>query len=152
MKRSRLLLALFAALCMLGGCKTKEQVIYLGNNAIIERVSEQEGGIYVSDSPDERLFGELCFIECSEAAIMTVDFKTNEITELTLAGLQKGDMVTIDLTEEEMKRVKDERRAAASRVQRMQTAAYRAQKQGKIPSPDSPFAKWEEAPKNGNKK
>ena len=112
-----------AALLCLTGCQSKEDPLYLGNNAIVLETDEGRNGLYVKDADNggasgDSLFGERCFIDCSHAQLYYYGLGTEELTEMKLEDLLAGDEVTIDLRESEVKKA-GSGSASAEKIQLM---------------------------------
>lgn len=112
-----------AALLCLTGCQSKEDPLYLGNNAIVLETDEGRNGLYVKDADNggasgDSLFGERCFIDCSHAQLYYYGLGTEELTEMKLEDLLAGDEVTIDLRESEVKKAGNGS-ASAEKIQLM---------------------------------
>ena len=112
-----------AALLCLTGCQSKEDPLYLGNNAIVLETDEGRNGLYVKDADNggasgDSLFGERCFIDCSHAQLYYYGLGTEELTEMKLGDLLAGDEVTIDLRESEVKKA-GSGSASAEKIQLM---------------------------------
>lgn len=112
-----------AALLCLTGCQSKEDPLYLGNNAIVLETDEGRNGLYVKDADNggasgDSLFGERCFIDCSHAQLYYYGLGTEELTEMKLGDLLAGDEVTIDLRESEVKKAGNGS-ASAEKIQLM---------------------------------
>lgn len=112
-----------AALLCLTGCQSKEDPLYLGNNAIVLETDEGRNGLYVKDADNggasgDSLFGERCFIDCSHAQLYYYGLGTEELAEMKLEDLLAGDEVTIDLRESEVKKAGNGS-ASAEKIQLM---------------------------------
>ena len=112
-----------AALLCLTGCQSKEDPLYLGNNAIVLETDEGRNGLYVKDADNggasgDSLFGERCFIDCSHAQLYYYGLGTEALTEMKLEDLLAGDEVTIDLRESEVKKAGNGS-ASAEKIQLM---------------------------------
>ncbi|MBQ3090097.1 MAG: M56 family metallopeptidase [Oscillospiraceae bacterium] len=81
----------------------REEVLYLGLNAEVIGMDEEEKLLYVRDFGQERVFGDRCVIDCSRAIeerqIIYVPYDdSNQITEIELSDLRTGDAVILALT------------------------------------------------------
>lgn len=99
----KILLSVLVLVCFLGlmGCSLKqdEDILHLGLNAEIVKIDPDNQIIYVADSSNEEVFGDMCAIDCKAAVanyeILYVDYDTEELFTIQFSDLNVGDKVII---------------------------------------------------------
>ena len=99
----------------LSGCgKKEEDILHLGLNVKIVEIDSAEHIIYVSDMNEniEKVFGEICAIDCSKAIerekIIYVNYKDeNDVRIISFEDLIVGDDIILNIYDKELKDVDD---------------------------------------------
>ena len=120
----KILAVVFVVICLCGlaGCAQKDnEVLHLGLNATILEIDVTNHILYVTDSGDDKIFGDRCAIDCNEAieknTLCYVNYDAeDDVRAIEFDDFQVGDAIIIGLYDGEKENVFNES-AVAEQVQ-----------------------------------